>query len=125
MGQILLDWNGLLIRIKHPINQISFERKTFDAIITLKGHSHFYYSNPDKKHILIPPLSSDIKDSISDLRAYGIDLQRLDTPLFIEGEIVDENTLLFKVVNERKNIISYGEETLVNTRTREIKKYGR
>lgn len=125
MGQVLLDWNDLLIRIKHQINQISFERKTFDALITLKGHSHLYYSNPDKKHILIPPLCNDIKDSISDLKTYGIDLKRFETPIFIEGEFVDENTLLLKEVSKRENIISYSEETLINTRTREMKKYGR
>lgn len=128
MGQVLLYWNDLLIRVKHTINQISFERKTFDALVTLKGHSHLYYSNPDKKHILIPPLCSDRKDGSYELkRDYGLTFVPFNYELFIVAERIDIDKLLFKCIGFTRddNNLKVMGSSEINTRTREMKKYGR
>lgn len=128
MGKALINWQDNPILIEHPISSIKFSQDNLDCLIKLRGHSHNYYADSDNKRIFIPALCNDRKDGSYELkRDYGLTFVPFNYELFIVAERIDIDKLLFKCIGftrDDNNLKVLGSSE-INTRTREMKKYGR
>ena len=119
--KVLLNWNGDIIRINHPISQLKEPTEEDQSqIITIEGHHHYYGFLEDFRTIILPSLSK-FTTQVYDQRLCEKNLRFYS--LFIVGEKRGDYLLFYKYCIDKSlaGPLYPTEVVEANTKTKQLK----
>ena len=132
LGKVVLNWNGVSIKLSHKISNklINFENDVYTDMLSIEGHAHAYSVSEYNKTIKLPSLSNELKDSsyylARDLPQTGIKLNLMCRPSpyidFIKASFVEQDVILFEEFREKDGYLISPESLLYDAKSKTLKK---